>query len=152
MRYGMHLPLKGNFGEYFSAVRSEGFGEEAKRRILLGTFARMAGYRDAYYLRALKLRSLLIKEFKRTFAKFDAVANPAMPSIAPKFSDISKMTPLQHYCADILVGPANLGGFPHISVNAGFSHSMPVGIMFTADHFMEGKVIQLGSASEAAAK
>ena len=67
MRYGLHGELKGNFDEYFSSVRSNGFGEEAKRRIVLGTFARMAGYRDAYYLKALKVRTKIIEDFKKAF-------------------------------------------------------------------------------------
>ncbi len=148
MRYGFEPELKGTFDEYFSEVRSTALGKEAKRRIILGTFARMSGYRDAYYLRALKVRSKIIQEFQQQFKKFDVLAHPTMPFIAPKFKEIEKLSPLQNYLADICTVPSNLGGFPHVSVNAGFSKGMPVGIMFSSDHFEEGKSIQASSAVE----
>ncbi|MBI2597773.1 MAG: Asp-tRNA(Asn)/Glu-tRNA(Gln) amidotransferase subunit GatA [Candidatus Diapherotrites archaeon] len=110
MRYGLHGELEGNFDEYFSKVRSAGFSKEAKRRIILGTFARMSGFRDAFYLRAMKARTSLIKEFAGAFKKFDAIVHPAMPIVAPKFSKIKKLSPLQHYAMDLCTVPANLAG------------------------------------------
>jgi len=148
MRYGKHEKLEGNFNEYFKKVRSENFGQEAKRRIMLGTFARMAGYRDAYYIKAMQLRTKLIEEYKKLFKKYDALVCPTMPVIAPKFSEIEKLTPLQNYMMDIMTAGPNLAGLPHISVPAGFVKDMPVGIMFIGDHLMEKKIIQLGSAAE----
>ncbi len=148
LRYGLHLDLKGNFNEYFSEVRSEGFGTEAKRRVMLGTFVRMAGYRDQYYLKALKVRRLLIEEFEKAFAKVDVIASPTMPVIAPKFSEIEKLTPLENYLMDILTVPANLAGLPHISVPAGEVNGMPVGLQFIGEHFQEVEIIQAGSAHE----
>lgn len=150
MRYGLHEPLEGHFDEYFTNVRSKGFGEEAKRRIILGTFARMSGFRDAYYLRAMKARTKLIQEYKKVFTKFDVAMHPTMPFIAPKFSEITRLKPAQQYAADLCTVPANLAGLPHLSVNAGFSEKMPVGIMFTADHLQEKKIITAGSALESA--
>lgn len=144
MRYGAHEELKGDFNEYFSNVRSKYFGKETKRRIILGTFTRMAGYRDAYYLKAAKVRSLIINEYKNAFKKYDLLVSPTMPIIAPKFSEIDKLTPLQNYMMDILTVGPNLAGLPHISYNAGFKNKMPVGIMYIADHLNDNKLIQVG--------
>lgn len=148
MRYGKHEKLEGNFNEYFTKVRSENFGEEAKRRIIIGTFARMAGYRDAYYIQAAKVRTNIIEEYKKLFKKFDALVTPTMPVVAPRFDEIKKMTPLQNYMMDILTCGPNLAGLPHLSVNAGFLNGLPVGIMFTADHLNEGKLIQIAKEVE----
>ncbi|MBI4447690.1 Asp-tRNA(Asn)/Glu-tRNA(Gln) amidotransferase subunit GatA [Candidatus Woesearchaeota archaeon] len=148
MRYGSHLPLEGNFDEYFTAVRSEGFGAEAKRRILLGTFVRMAGYREAYYLKAAKVRTKIIAEYKETFKKFDALVNPTMPMIAPKFEEVSSLTPLQNFMMDVSICGPNLAGLPHLSVPCGFSKKMPIGILFVGDHFHEKSLIELGRRAE----
>jgi len=144
MRYGMHEELKGNFNEYFSKVRSNFFGKEAKRRIILGTFTRMAGYRNAYYLKAAKVRTLIINEYKKAFKKYDLLVSPTMPIIAPKFSEIDKLTPLENYMMDIMTVGPNLAGLPHISLNVGFKDKMPVGIMFIADHLNDNKLIEVG--------
>lgn len=152
MRYGAHAELKGTFDEYFTKVRSEFFGEEAKRRIILGTFARMAGFRDAYYLRAMKLRTLLIDEYAKIFKKFDLVAHPTMPIVAPQFDEIEKLTPLENYMMDICTVPANLAGLPHISVPAGKSKGMPIGLMLSASHLQETKLIQAANAIEGVCK
>ena len=144
LRYGLELDLEGNFNEYFSKVRSAGFGKEAKRRIILGTFARMAGYRDAFYLKAMKIRTLIIEEYKKLFNKYDLLVSPTMPVTAPKFSEIQKLTPLQQYMMDTLTVGPNLAGLPHISLNAGFVNKLPVGIMFIADHLNENKLIEIG--------
>jgi aspartyl-tRNA(Asn)/glutamyl-tRNA(Gln) amidotransferase subunit A len=146
MRYGKHEELSGNFNEYFSKVRSNNLGDEAKRRVIIGTFARMAGYRDAYYIKALKVRTRIIEEYKKAFSKYDLLISPTMPVIAPRFDEIGKMTPLQNYMMDILTVGPNLGGFPHISIPAGMSKGMPIGLMATANHFEEGKLIQIGKA------
>ncbi len=148
MRYGLAKPLDGNFNEYFSAVRADGFGAETKRRIILGTYARMAGYRDAFYMKALKIRTLIINDFKKVFKKFDAIAAPTMPMLPPKFSELEKLSPLENYQADILTVPANLAGIPHISVPCGFAKGLPVGLHLLADHLQEGKIISLASQYE----
>jgi len=149
MRYGLQKKLEGNFNEYFSAVRSEGFGEEAKRRILIGTFARMSGFRDAYYMRAMKVRSLLIKEFRKVFSKTDLLTFPAMPMAAPTFSQIEKLTPLQHYSADLCTVPANLCGLPHATVNAGLANGLPAGLMVCANHLDDARALSFAHALEA---
>ncbi len=148
MRYGLHDRLEGNFNEYFSKVRSEGFGKEAKRRILLGTFARMSGFREAYYLKAMRVRTLLIKEFKQALSKADVLANPTMPMVAPTFEEIEELSPLEHYAMDLCTVPANLAGLPHSSTPVGIHEKMPVGLMLTADHLQEAKMVQASLALE----
>lgn len=144
MRYGLHLDLEGNFNEYFSNVRTNGFGEEAKRRIVLGTFARMSGYRDAYYLKAMKVRTLIINEFKQAFKKYDIVAAPTMPVLPPKFSEIAKLSPLEIYQCDVLTVPANLAGIPHLSVPCGEM----TGLHLLGGHLQEQKIIEIASVYE----
>jgi aspartyl-tRNA(Asn)/glutamyl-tRNA(Gln) amidotransferase subunit A len=148
MRYGLQDKLDGNFNTYFSKVRSEGFGEEAKRRILLGTFARMAGFQDKYYIKALKIRTLVIEDFQKTFKKVDVIAAPTMPIVAPKFSEIEKLSPLDQYKIDVLTVPVSLAGLPQLSVPAGFVGKMPVGLHLIANYLDEGKIIQVGDAFE----
>ena len=148
MRYGKAEKLDGNFNEYFTQVRSRNFGDEAKRRIILGTFSRMAGYRDAFYLKAMKVRTLIINEYKKAFKKFDALVSPTASILPPKFSEIEKLTPLQHYMIDVMTVSPNVAGLPHLNVPVGFEKNLPVGMMLIADHLQEGKLIQLGSAIE----
>lgn len=148
MRYGLEKPLEGNFNEYFSSVRSEAFGEETKRRILIGTFARMSGFRDAYYLRAMKARTKMINEYKSIFKKVDLLALPAMPIVAPKFSEIEKLSPLQHYEMDQCTVSPNLCGLPHATINAGSMKEMPVGLMLVGNHLDDSKVISFASTLE----
>jgi len=145
MRYGISDKLEGNFNEYFTKVRSHNFGDETKRRIILGTFARMSGYRDAYYIKATKVRKLIINEYKKMFKKFDALVTPTAPILPPKFSEIEKLSPLQHYMMDIMTVSPNLAGLPHLNVPVGFVDKLPVGMLLTSDHLKEGKLIQLGS-------
>ncbi|MBI4895319.1 MAG: Asp-tRNA(Asn)/Glu-tRNA(Gln) amidotransferase subunit GatA [Candidatus Aenigmarchaeota archaeon] len=146
MRYGMHGKLEGNFNEYFSTVRTSGLTEEAKRRIILGTFTRMAGYRDAYYLKAMKIRTLIIEEHKNIFKKFDVIASPSMPIQPPKFKEIKKLTPVENYQMDFLTIPANLAGMPHLSVPV--AKKTPIGLHLTADHLSEDKLFKIGSVFE----
>ncbi len=147
MRYGQEdNPTKQSFSEYFTKIRSKNFGKEAKRRIIIGTFARMAGYRDAYYIKATKVRTMLIEEYKKTFQKYDLILNPTMSILPPKFEDIKKLTPLQNYMLDALTVPANLAGLPHISINAGSSKDkLPVGLMATANHLEENKLLEFSN-------
>ena len=153
MRYGYSEALKDgeNYDEYFSRVRSKIFGKEAKRRIIIGTFTRMAGYRDAYYAKALKVRTKIIREWKKHFEKYDLLLCPTMPDVAPRFDEINKLTPAQNYAMDILTVGPNLAGLPHISVpfdsktvDEENKIRMPIGMMFVADHFNEKYLIQIG--------
>lgn len=138
MRYGQQDgDLTLGFDDYFSSFRSKYFGKETKRRILLGTFARMAGFRDKYYSKALQVRELIINDYKKAFKDYDAVLTPTMPFISPRFDEISKMGPLESYKADFLTIPPNISGMPHLSVPCGYSDGMPVGMQFVSDHWNE---------------
>ncbi|MBW2999229.1 aspartyl/glutamyl-tRNA amidotransferase subunit A [Candidatus Woesearchaeota archaeon] len=148
MRYGAHEKLEGSFNEYFAKVRSANFSEEAKRRIMIGTFARMAGYREAYYLKAAKVRTMIIADYKKAFKKFDALVSPTVPILSPTFDEINKLTPLQNYMTDVLTVSPNVAGLPHLNVPVGFEKDLPVGMLLTSDHLQESKLIQLGSALE----
>ena len=101
----------------------------------------MSGYRDAFYIKALKVRTKIIEEYKKLFSKYDLLVTPTMPNIAPKFSEINKMTPLQNYMMDIMTAGPNLAGFPHLSIPSGFSNEMPTGLMIVANHFNEKNMI-----------
>ncbi len=148
MRYGYSEKLEGNFNEFFTKVRTNAFGKEAKRRIIMGTFARMAGYRDQYYSRALGVRGKIVQEYKKLFEKFDFLVSPTMPFTAPKFNEIKKLTPLQNYMADIMTVGPNLAGLPHISINAGEKEKMPVGMQIITNHFREKEMFDIASLLE----
>ena len=145
MRYGRQdgdLSMK--FDDYFSDVRSRYFGDEAKRRILLGTFTRMAGYSDRYYSKARQVREVVIDDYKRVLRDHDAVLAPTMPFTAPRFDDISKMSALDSYKADYLTVPANLAGVPHLNVPCGYDgDGMPIGMQFVADHWNENALFTM---------
>ena len=108
---------------------------------MLGTFARMSGFRDAYYIKASKVRTLIIQEYQKLFEKYDVLISPTMPTVAPKIEDVKKLTPLQHYMMDVLTVGPNLAGLPHISVPIG--EELPVGFMIIGNHLEEGKVLQV---------
>lgn len=148
MRYGAHEELEGDFNTYFTKVRTAHFGDEAKRRLMIGTFARMAGYRDAFYMRALRVRTTLIDEYKAAFKECDLLVSPTMPMVAPTFDEISKLTPLQNYMADILTVGPNLAGLPHLTVPVAPVEGMPVGAQLIADHFNEKFIVAGGRALE----
>jgi len=148
LRYGLQLPVEGNFNQYFSKVRAQGFGDEAKRRIILGTFTRMAGYRDAYYLKALKVRTRVIEDFKKAFRQVDVLAAPTMPVVAPRFDEIAQLEPVQHYMMDILTVAPNLAGVPMVSVPCGNVDGMPVGLHIMADHLAESRALSLAKSWE----
>ncbi len=152
LRYGAQGGMGGNFDSYFTKIRSNSFGEEAKRRIILGTFARMAGFRNAYYIKALKVRSLIIKEFKKAFGKFDALMAPSMPMLAPTFKEIGELSPAQVYSMDMLTAPSNLACVPTISLNAGMISNLPAGIQIIGDHFEERRILALGRVLESVCK
>ncbi len=144
MRYGQQdgdLTLK--FDDYFTSFRSQYFGDEAKRRILLGTFTRMVGYADRYYNKALRVRQSIISEYKKVFADHDAVMTPTMPFISPRFDEIQAMSSLDIYKADFLTIPPNITGMPHMSVPSGYSDGMPIGLMFTSDHWNEDYLLSM---------
>ena len=145
MRYGLEKDPEefDDFNEYFSEVRSEGFGEEAKRRILLGTYTRQAGYRDEYYIKAAKVRTKIIDQYQEVFDEYDAVISPSMPNIAPKIEEAESMSPEEIYAMDTLTVGPNLAGMPMISVPNGKSEGMPTGLHIVGDHFEEERIFDI---------
>ena len=119
----------------FARTRSEGFGGEVKRRILLGTFVLSAGYYEAYYVRAQKVRALLAQEFALAFKRFDVLLGPTMPVLPPKVGE--KVSPLEDYLMDVYTVAANLTGLPAISIPCGHSQGLPVGMQMIAPGFRE---------------
>jgi len=145
IRYGMEFDTEeySDFNEYFSKVRTEGFGEEAKRRILLGTYTRQAGYRDQYYVKAAKVRRKIINQLKEIFQDYDVLISPSMPNIAPKIEEAESMSPEEVYAMDTLTVGPNLAGMPMISVPNGTSEGMPTGLHVIGDHFEEQKILDV---------
>jgi aspartyl-tRNA(Asn)/glutamyl-tRNA(Gln) amidotransferase subunit A len=149
VRYGTSLEKgSADWNAAFAKTRTECFGAEVKRRILLGTFVLSAGYYKAYYLKAQRARSLLRGEFEKAFKKFGVLLGPTMPVLPPKLGD--KATPLEDYLIDVNTVPANLVGVPSISVPAGFAGGLPVGMQLIAPHFGEDTLFKVGGAYEEA--
>lgn len=145
MRYGRQDgDMSKKFDDYFTEVRTGGFGTEAKRRILLGTYTRMEGFRDRYYAKALQVRMGVIESYKSMLETHDAVLTPTMPFVSPRFGDIDRMTPVQNYQADFLTVPPNLAGTPHLSCPCGYdSDGMPIGMQFVTDHWREDLLVNM---------
>jgi len=149
VRYGASLEKgSADWNAAFAKTRTECFGPEVKRRILLGTFVLSAGYYEAYYLKAQRARSLLRGEFEKAFKKFGVLLGPTMPVLPPKLGD--KASPLEDYLIDVNTVPANLVGVPSISVPAGFTGGLPVGMQLIAPHFGEDTLFKVAGAYEEA--
>jgi aspartyl-tRNA(Asn)/glutamyl-tRNA(Gln) amidotransferase subunit A len=149
VRYGLRVP-GGTLTEMFRKTRESGFGAEVKRRIMLGTYALSAGYYDAYYLRAQKVRTLIARDFSDAFQKVDAIITPTAPTPAFKLGEKAS-DPLQMYLADIYTVTGSLAGVPGISVPCGETRTgLPVGMQIFGPHFREGSVLQIASAFEKA--
>lgn len=145
MRYGRGgVRFDKMYNEFFTEVRTEAFGVEAKRRLMLGTFARMAGYRDQYYMKALRVRQNIVQRFKEIFREYDIIATPTMPLLPPQFDRIQEMTPATVYALDFLTVPPNLAGIPQVSLPMSYIDDLPVGIHFMADHWQESKLTSMG--------
>lgn len=129
-----------NLVEMYFENRTRGFGDEVKRRIMLGTFALSAGYADKFYKKALQVRTLIKKDFDDAFAGIDLIAAPVAPTTAFKIGEKID-DPVQMYLADIFTAPASLAGVPAISVPAGFSQNLPVGLQLIAPQFAESKLL-----------
>lgn len=124
------------------------FGKEAKRRIMLGTFTLSSGYYDAYYKKAMQVRTLIVEDFKNAFEEVDALVAPVSPTPPWKFGEKAN-DPLQMYLSDALTVPVNLAGLPGLSVPAGFSeNNLPIGIQFIGPHFSEKLLFQIGNSFE----
>ncbi len=152
VKYGYRARDARDLMEMYKKTRSEGFGAEVKRRIMLGTYALSSGYYDAYYKKASQVRTLIKRDFEDAFKRCDVIATPTSPT--PAFKIGEKMDdPLQMYLSDIFTISANLAGIPGISVPCGFTASgLPIGLQFLAGHFEEGKLIRIASAYEKGAR
>jgi aspartyl-tRNA(Asn)/glutamyl-tRNA(Gln) amidotransferase subunit A len=149
VRYGLRVP-GATLAEMYRKTRERGFGAEVKRRIMLGTYALSAGYYDAYYLRAQKVRSLIARDFSDAFQKVDAIVTPTTPTPAFRLGE-KTADPLQMYLADIYTVTGSLAGVPGISIPAGKTKAgLPVGMQIFGRHFAEGRVLQLAHAFERA--
>ena len=151
VRYGHRAQAGGSLLELYEKTRAEGFGTEVKRRILLGTYALSAGYYDAYYLRAQKVRTLIRRDFDQAFASgVDAVASPTSPWAAFRLGE-KVDDPLAMYLNDIYTVPVNLAGLPGISVPSGFTQGgLPIGMQLIGRPFEEGTLLRLARATERA--
>jgi aspartyl-tRNA(Asn)/glutamyl-tRNA(Gln) amidotransferase subunit A len=151
MRYGLRVTPEGNPSaeEVMRATRDAGFGDEVKRRIILGTYALSAGYYDAYYGSAQKVRTLIQQDFAAAFADVDVIATPSAPTTAFKLGEKID-DPLQMYLNDITTIPANLAGVPGISIPSGLSDDdgLPVGIQFLAPAREDARLYRVGAALE----
>ncbi len=137
-----------NLIEMYTRTRSEGFGAEAKRRILMGTYSLSAGYYDAYYLKAQKVRTLIKQDFDNVFKKFDCLLTPTTPSTAFKLNEKTS-DPIMMYLSDIFTISANLAGTPAISVPAGLSSTkLPIGVQFHTKHFNEKVLLRVANQYE----
>jgi aspartyl-tRNA(Asn)/glutamyl-tRNA(Gln) amidotransferase subunit A len=146
VRFGLEPEVDGNWNETFADVRDRGFGEEVKRRILLGTYALSAGYHDKYYRKAQDARAWVKRDFDRALADADVLASPTMP-VPPMERGESLEDPLQMYLADANTTPVNLANLPAISVPAGETDGgLPVGLQFVGPAFGEKAIVRAGSA------
>ena len=148
VKYGYRAENAETLHELYVKSRSEGFGEETKRRILLGSFALSEGYYDAYYLKALKVKRLIREAFDDVFAAYDCILTPTAPTTAPKFG-VAQKDPLQMYLQDVDTVAVNLAGLPALSVPCGVdSAGMPVGLQFIGDAFCEDILFAAAEAYE----
>ena len=149
VKYGYSAREANSMWDALAKTRQQGFGPEVKRRIMLGTYALSAGYYDAYYLKAQKVRTLIRREFETVFETYDVLVTPTSPSVAFKMGE--KMDdPVQMYLNDIFTQPANIAGIPAISVQGGMSGCMPVGLQLMAPHMGEETLLRVAHAYEQA--
>jgi len=148
VRYGVSGGYEGNWNDAFARAREEGFGEEVKRRILLGTYALSAGYHDKYYEKAQDARAWVKRDFDDAFERADVLATPTMPVLPPALGD-SLSDPLQLYLMDANTVPVNLANLPAISVPAGEADGLPVGLQLIGPKFGEEAIVRAAAAVEA---
>ncbi|HOW66747.1 MAG TPA: amidase family protein, partial [Verrucomicrobiota bacterium] len=149
VKFGYRTPNPGDLLDLYSKTRREGFGDEVKRRIMLGTYVLSSGYYDAYYLKALKARTLIVGDFERAWQSCDVIASPVAPTPAFPIGDKSD-DPLQMYLSDIYTISLNLAGLPGISVPCGCIGSLPVGIQFIGKVLDEATLLRISWSAEQA--
>lgn len=143
IRFGHRSDKYTNLDELYKLSRSEGFGDEVKRRIMVGTYALSAGYYDAYYVQAQKIRRLIRDEFVNQFKEVDLILSPTTPSTAFNHAAIDSHDPVQMYLSDLYTIAVNLAGLPALSMPCGFSKGLPVGTQLIANHFQEAKLLNV---------
>ena len=148
VRFGHRTARATNHVDLFEKSREEGFGPEVKQRIMIGTYALSAGYYDAFYLKAQKVRTLIKRDFDQAFEKYDAIIAPTAPTVAFKLGEVSD--PLAMKLNDVLTIPANMAGIPAISLPCGFSNGLPIGLQLMAPNFGEETLFQIAYAYEQA--
>jgi aspartyl-tRNA(Asn)/glutamyl-tRNA(Gln) amidotransferase subunit A len=142
VRYGHRSKKSSTLESLYRESRSEGFGKEVKRRILVGTYALSAGYYDAYYLKAQKVRNLIAQDFRQAFEKVDLILGPTTPDKAFKIGE--KMNdPIAMYLSDVYTVSTNLAGLPAMSIPMGFKEGMPIGLQIIGNHFDEKDILKL---------
>jgi len=142
VRYGYRCENPKDLQDLYERSRGEGFGEEVKRRIMIGAYALSAGYYDAYYLKAQKVRHLISDDFKKAFEQVDVIMGPTAPSTAFKLGEKAD-DPVTMYLSDIYTIAVNLAGLPGMSVPAGFSEGMPVGLQIIGNYFEEARLLNV---------
>ena len=148
VKYGFRAEEYNGLHSMYKKTRSEGFGPEVKRRIMLGSFVLSSGYYDAYYLKALRTKALIKQEFDKAFAKYDMILGPAAPTTAPKLG-ASLSDPIKMYLGDVYTISVNLAGLPGISVPCGVdSKGLPIGLQLIGDCFQENKILRAAYAFE----
>ena len=148
VRYGLRVPAE-NYYEMVARTRDAGFGDEPKRRIMLGTYALSAGYYDAYYGQAQKVRTVISREFAAAFERFDVLVSPTSPTVAFKIGEKAE-SPLAMYLTDVLTIPPNMAGLPGLSIPCGLSEGLPVGLQLIGAQFAENTLFRTGHALERA--
>lgn len=148
VKYGLRVEGE-DLLDMYRKTRSQGFGPEVKRRIMLGTYALSSGYYDAYYLKALKVRTLIKQDFDRAFAQYDVLLSPTTPTVAFKFGE-KAADPISMYLSDIFTMSSNLAGIPAISIPVGLAAGLPVGVQFMGKAFDEATLFQVSAAVEQA--
>ena len=145
VRYGYRAKEYDDLMDMYFKTRQEGFGEEVKRRILIGTYVLSAGYYDAYYLKAQKIRKLISDDFKKAFENCDVIMGPSAPSVAFKANE-KKSDPLAMYLQDIYTISTNLAGLPGMSIPAGMHRDLPVGLQLIGNYFKEAQMLNIAHA------
>ena len=142
VRYGYRTKEYDDLMDMYCKTREEGFGDEVKRRIMIGTYVLSAGYYDAYYLKAQKIRRLISEDFKKAFKKCDVILGPSAPSVAFPIGD-KKEDPLKMYMQDVYTISTNLAGLPGLSMPGGLMNNLPVGIQLIGNYFSEAKLLNI---------
>jgi aspartyl-tRNA(Asn)/glutamyl-tRNA(Gln) amidotransferase subunit A len=149
VRYGHRATRNGDVASLYARTRDEGFGDEPKRRIMLGTYALSAGYYEAFYGQAQKVRTLIRQEHDALFERFDLLVSPTSPTVAFKLGEKTE-NPLAMYLSDLLTIPSNMAGVPGLSVPCGLSDGLPVGLQLIGPQFSENMLFRAGHALERA--